>query len=83
MNKQELVTKVAEQFKTTRKAAVDMVDFITNTMIDTVLSGEDVRVNRIKLALVDRAARKGRNPQTGEEIEIPAKKVVKFKLLGN
>ena len=69
-NKAELIEKVASATDLTKKDATAAVDAVFSTIQDALANGEKVR---------ERAARKGRNPQTGEEIEIPASKVPAFK----
>jgi DNA-binding protein HU-beta len=80
MNKKDLVAKLAEDSGTTKKDA----EAVLNSFMDTV--GE-VLAKGDKISLVgfgtfetsERSARKGRNPQTGKEIDIPAKTLPKFK----
>ncbi len=78
MNKGDLVNKVAK-VTDTKKEAQAAVDCVISTITDTLKKGEDVTLigfGTFKVA--DRKARKGRNPQTGKEIQIKAKKVPKF-----
>ena len=57
-----------------------MQDATIETISDTLASGEDVDLFGFgKFSVGTRAARTGRNPQTGESLEIPESKVVKFK----
>lgn len=79
MNKPDLVEKIAADYKLTRVLARDVVDSIFETMATTIQSGEEVSIFGFgKFKLVERAARKGRNPRTGEALKIAATKRVKF-----
>ena len=80
MNKGELITAMAEKTGLSKADSEKALNAFMETTKECVKTGD-------KLALIgfgtfsvsERSARKGRNPQTGKEIEIPAKKVVKFK----
>lgn len=79
-NKAELVEKVAEKTNLTKKDVTAAVEALFETVQEVLASGDKVQVIGFGTFEVrDRAARKGRNPQTGEEIEIPASKVPGFK----
>ncbi len=80
MNKTELISAVAESSELSKKDAGKAVDAVFETVMDTLGEGERVQIIGFGTFEVrDRAARKGRNPQTGEEIQIPASKVPAFK----
>jgi DNA-binding protein HU-beta len=80
MNKTELVKAVAEQAELTQKDAAKAVDALIETISETLAQGEKIQLIGFGTFEVrDRSARKGRNPQTGEEIEIAASKVPAFK----
>ena len=80
MNKTELVKAVAEQAELTQKDAAKAVDALIKTISETLAQGEKIQLIGFGTFEVrDRSARKGRNPQTGEEIEIAASKVPAFK----
>ena len=80
MNKTELVKEVAEQVELTQKDAAKTVDALIETISETLAQGEKIQLIGFGTFEVrDRSARKGRNPQTGEEIEIAASKVPAFK----
>ena len=65
---------------TTRTEAEKKVDIIFETMEKTLLDGEDISIiNWGKLEVVERAPRLGRNPKTGEEVNIGERKSVKFR----
>ena len=79
ITKTDLVNVVAEQ-DVTKKAAGNIVNAVFQLMYDKLVEGEEVRINGFgTFKLAERAARKGRNPATGDAIEIPARKVVTFK----
>jgi DNA-binding protein HU-beta len=79
MNKVELIESLAEEFELTKVFARDLVDRVFEKMSDAVNSGEEVAIFGFgKFKVVERKARKGRNPQTGETVKIAAKKHVKF-----
>ena len=81
MNKVELVAKVSEKLGYTKKDVSSVVDTLIDTVVETVASGEDVRISNFGVfSVVERAAREGRNPQTGETIHIDAFKSPKFKI---
>ncbi|TKJ40171.1 DNA-binding protein [Candidatus Aerophobetes bacterium Ae_b3b] len=80
MNKAELVEQVANQTGLTRKASREAVDAIVSAITDSLVREEKVTlVGFGTFQVMERKARKGRNPQTGQTIQIPAKKVPKFK----
>ncbi len=79
-NKAELVERVAAKTNLTKKDVTAAVEALFETVQDVLAEGEKVQVIGFGTFEVrDRAARKGRNPQTGEEIEIAASKVPGFK----
>jgi len=81
MRKQELLRRVAERTDLSVKKVGEVYDEIVNAIKDAVVNGEPIRVGDIGIIKpVVRAARKARNPQTGEEIDVPAHKSVKFKI---
>ncbi len=80
MNKTELISAVAESSELSKKDAGKAVDAVFQTIMDSLGEGERVQIIGFgNFEVRDRAARKGRNPQTGEEIQIPASKVPAFK----
>ena len=80
MTKVELVSQVAEQAGFTKKDARAAVDAVFDSIRVSLAKGEKVQmVGFGNFEVRQRAARKGRNPQTGEEIEIAATKVPAFK----
>jgi len=80
MNKTELIAKVAEATDMTKKEATQSVEAILSVITEALSSGEKVQLIGFgNFEVRNRAARKGRNPQTGEEIHIPASKVPAFR----
>lgn len=81
MNKGDLVSAMAEVTGMTKKGTAAAVDAFIEVVSETLEKGEDVAlVGFGTFKVKERAARKGRNPQTGEEIDIPASNVVSFKV---
>ncbi len=79
MTKADLVAQVAKRSGLTAKAAKDAVNAVFDVIADALKRGEKVVVTGFGTFMVRRrAARKGRNPQTGEEIQIPATKTPGF-----
>jgi len=80
MNKTDLINEVAERSELSKKDAAKAVDAVFETVMDSLSKGERVQIIGFgNFEVRDRSARKGRNPQTGEEIQIPASKVPAFK----
>ena len=80
MNKAELVAAVAAKTGDTKKAAEASVDAFVSAIKESLKKGEKVQlVGFGSFEVRKRAARKGRNPQTKEEIKIPASKAPVFR----
>ena len=80
MNKQDLVSKVAESAEISKQKAASAVDAVLEAIKGSLKAGDDVRlVGFGTFSVSDRAATTGRNPRTGEPIQIPASKQPKFK----
>ena len=81
MTQTQLVRQLAEVGGVNNKVAREMLDNLADTAIKEVKKNGMFVVPGIgRLVRVDRKARMGRNPATGEAIKIPAKKVVKFRV---
>jgi len=81
MTQTQLVRTLAEQSEVTNKQARSILDGLSNMAISEVKkNGLFVLPGIGRLVRVDRKARMGRNPETGEAIKIAAKKVVKFRV---
>ena len=79
MNKQELIDAVASDAGISKSAAADTIDAVLDTVSKAVAGGDSVQLIGFgTFATGERSARTGRNPQTGETIEIAAAKTVKF-----
>ncbi len=80
MGKTELVQKMAETAEITKAAAAKALDAVIDGIMEAALAGDKVvMVGFGTFSVAKRNARTGRNPRTGKEIKIPAKKVLKFK----
>ena len=79
MNKQELIDAVASDAGISKSAAAETIDAVLNTVSKAVGGGGSVQLIGFgTFSTGERSARTGRNPQTGETIEIAAAKTVKF-----
>ncbi|WP_026080999.1 HU family DNA-binding protein [Paenibacillus sp. PAMC 26794] len=80
MNKSDLITHVSEATELSKKDVTKAVDAVFEAIAEALQSGDKVQlVGFGNFEVRERSARKGRNPQTGEEIEIPASKIPAFK----
>jgi len=80
MNKGELIDRIAKDAKITKGQAADALDSVIGGVTGTLGKGGKVTlVGFGTFSVSQRAKRKGRNPRTGKEITIKAKKVAKFK----
>lgn len=80
MNKKEIVASVAEMNDMSKAEVAEILDATLETVQDALVEGETVDFYGFgKFVVNERAARKGRNPKTGESIDIAAKKAVSFK----
>ncbi len=82
MNKAELVDQIAEKADLSKAAAERALNAFTDTVTETLASPGDQKITLVgfgTFSTSERAARTGRNPQTGETINIPATTVPKFK----
>lgn len=80
MNKFELITNIAEKAEMTKVDTEKVLKAFIETVTEELKSGGKIQlVGFGTFEVAERAARKGRNPKTGEEIQIPASKSPKFK----
>jgi DNA-binding protein HU-beta len=80
VNKQELIDAVASEIDLPKTQAQGAIEAVISCITKALKSGEEVRlVGFGTFAVSDRAATTGRNPRTGEPIDIPASKQPKFK----
>ena len=81
MNKTELINQISESADITKKAAGDALQGFMMAITDALKKGDKLQLIGFgTFSVSKRAARNGRNPQTGKAIEIPAKNVVRFKV---
>jgi len=79
MTKAEIVAKVAQEIKISKKAAGKALALVTDSIAQSIRKGQKVTlVGFGTFSVIQRKARKGRNPRTGTELRIAAKKVPKF-----
>ena len=80
MNKMELVSAIAEKSDLSKRDAEAALNAFTDIVADELKKGEKIQlVGFGTFEVSERAERTGRNPQTGEEMVIPASKIPKFK----
>ena len=80
MNKSDLIDNMANEAKITKTQAAAALNSFINSSTDALSNGDKViLVGFGTFSVSKRASRTGRNPQTGQEIKIAAKNVVKFK----
>ena len=80
MKKAELVAAMAQEMNTAKHTADEALDALTKVLSAQLAAGEELTIPGLgSFSVVDKAARTGRNPQTGETIQIAARKSVKFK----
>ena len=79
MNKTEFIERVAEEVGGSVSEAQRYFDAIENVVTSSLKNGEEVQITGFgKFYIQERAAREGRNPQTGETMNIPAQKIPSF-----
>lgn len=79
MTKNELVRELAEDFEIPRKQVGELVEAMLDKITDILKAGDKVQLTPFgQFKIRDRAARVARNPQTGEPVNVPAKRVLKF-----
>ena len=80
MNKADLIDKMATEANISKAAAEKALGALTDGVKTALQKGEPVTLIGFgTYSVTERKARTGRNPQTGEELQIPAKKAIKFK----
>ena len=79
MTKQDLIKHLASHAEVSNKQAESVLNALTITILDTVRAGNELTITDLgKFSSADRSAKSGRNPRTGEAIQIAAKRVPKF-----
>jgi len=80
MTKADLVNAMFEKIGLSKKEALEIIELIFDTMKQTFVEGESVKVSGFGTFNVrKKMARRGRNPKTGEDLEITPRKVVTFR----
>lgn len=80
MTKAEIVEQIYEKIGFSKKESADIVEMVFDTMKDTLSRGEKIKISGFGNFVVrQKRPRVGRNPQTGEQIEITARKVLTFR----
>jgi integration host factor subunit beta len=81
MNKSELIEAVAQKAKVTKKRAEDVVNLIFDSMVDAVVRGERIEIRGLGSFVVkEYGSYTGRNPRTGESIQVRPKRLPFFKV---
>jgi DNA-binding protein HU-beta len=79
MNKLDLVRSAVDRLELSRKDAMALIDGVFEDIQQAVVAGEAVKIPGFgQFKVRDRAARMARNPATGEQVKVPAKRVFKF-----
>jgi integration host factor subunit alpha len=81
MTKQEIVTTVYEKLGFSKRESSDMVEHFFRIIKKNLANGDNVKISGLgNFVVKEKKARKGRNPQTGEEIQIASRRVLSFRL---
>ncbi len=81
MNKTDVIVAVADRADVTQQDARKCVDALLDILCDQVAAGDEVNLTGyLKVSTVERQARTGRNPRTGEPTEVPARTAVKVQV---
>ncbi len=81
MNQAELIETIADLEDISKASAQDIISSVFESITEALEDGQDVQIRDFgKFVVSDRKARKGRNPATGESIDIAASKAVSFKV---
>jgi integration host factor subunit alpha len=81
MTKQEIVTTVYEKLGFSKRESSDLVEQFFKIVKQSLAQGENVKISGLgNFVVKEKQARRGRNPQTGEVIEIAPRRVLNFKL---
>ncbi len=80
MTKADIVEAIYEKIGFSRKESAEIVDLVFDLMKETLEHGDKIKISGFGNFVVrEKRARKGRNPQTGQELEISARRVLTFK----
>lgn len=80
MTKADLIEKLYMKAEYSQKECADIMDSVFELLKSTLVNGEIIKVSGFgRFEVKEKATRRGRNPQTGESIEITARKILTFK----
>jgi integration host factor subunit alpha len=80
MTKADIVETIYEKIGFSRKESAEIVDLVFNLIKETLETGDKIKISGFGNFVVrEKQSRKGRNPQTGQEIQISARRVLTFK----
>jgi integration host factor subunit alpha len=83
LTKNDIIERIYNNLGFQKNESVEIVESLLEVIKSTLESGDDVLVSGFgKFCVKDKAARKGRNPATGEDAILPARRVVTFKCSG-
>ena len=81
MTKADIIEQIYEKVGFSKKESAEIVELVFDTIKETLEKGEKIKISGFGNFVVRaKRSRTGRNPQTGEAIKIPAKRVVKFRV---
>ena len=84
MNKEDLVDAIADETQLSKTDSKKFLDALIKIIPRTLATGDNIQlVGLASFSVTERAARKGRNPQTGQPVVIAARKVVTFRASGS
>jgi integration host factor subunit alpha len=84
MTKADIVEKVFEKIGLSKKEAQEIIEILFDTIKQSLIDGESVKISGFGTFNVrQKMSRKGRNPKTGEELEITPRRVISFKISNN
>ncbi len=80
MTKADIIENIYEKLGLSKKESAELVEMVFDIMKDTLENGEKIKIAGFgNFVVKEKANRRGRNPQTGEEIVISARKILTFK----
>jgi DNA-binding protein HU-beta len=80
MNRADLMTRIAKEAEITKRQAAKALDAVVDSVQEALSKGDSILLMGFgTFSVLSRSPRKGRNPQTGQEIFIPASKTAKFR----
>ena len=84
VTKQKLIESIQSQTEFSKKQSTELVESVIEYISSSLENGEDVLISNFgKFQVKEKNARKGRNPSTGEQMILPARKVVSFRASNN